>query len=197
MRKARRIRTSTKVLLSSSTESARHGHTQTRRSLQDLRYSSVAVCPQKQPWPAPIAWPIASLLDRVSEYLRPLLELQIKIKIWTVVVYFLCTLIKVKPENSGIKVCINYLKGKTIKPQGSSIQQPDNSQTKSKRIKSGVKAQNQRIYNHGQLKYAFPSSAPGVRNDNVSHAETADSHAHPESNPPSQQMSPVPVGALG
>ena len=42
------------------------------------------------------------------------------------------------------------------------------------------------------VNYAFPISAPGVRNDNVSHAETADSYAHPESNPPSQQMSPVP-----
>ena len=45
--------------------------------------------------------------------------------------------------------------------------------------------------------YAFNISNPCVRHDNVSHAETADSYTHPESNPPSQQMSPVPVGALG
>ena len=41
--------------------------------------------------------------------------------------------------------------------------------------------------------YAFNISNPCVRHDNVSHAETADSYTHPESNPPSQQMSPVPL----
>ena len=43
------------------------------------------------------------------------------------------------------------------------------------------------------VNYAFNISNPCVRHDNVSHAETADSYTHPESNPPSQQMSPVPL----
>jgi hypothetical protein len=41
------------------------------------------------------------------------------------------------------------------------------------------------------VNYAFNISNPCVREDNVSHAETADSYTHPESNPPSPQMSPV------
>ena len=41
------------------------------------------------------------------------------------------------------------------------------------------------------VSYEFNISNPCVREDNVSNAETADSYTHPESNPPSQQMSPV------
>ena len=41
------------------------------------------------------------------------------------------------------------------------------------------------------VSYEFNISNPCVREDNDSNAETADSYTHPESNPPSQQMSPV------